>query len=389
VYPERLRYLDAYLARLVDSGEHPFAAVSVLRDGELVFSGAYGVSSPGGAPLTEDAIYPMASITKCVVATLIAILQEDGKVDLWDKLTRYYPEFTGGKKDEVELWQLMCHTSGMSDEVMTEYIDAFVKEHLGITLTGDWGAYYAALQKARGPLGLPDAEGEAAVEEAETLLKLRAPLSCDPHTSFVYCNMNYILLARLIEKLSGEDIESFSRRRLFEPLGMTDTHFILPKEKWPRVVKRDASFIAAQWLNSDFVLTSTSGAGGLKSTPRDMARLGQMYLDGGMLGGARIISPATVRLLTSDHNDGLPASFWFGRWLGANWGLGWNVRCRKNDDMGMLRSSKSFDHGGLGGARLLVDPESGLVVSLYLVDRDERISTNLARVINIIYSALD
>lgn len=397
VNPKRLERLDAFLQELVDNGTHPSSAIRVLHNGTEIFSGAYGVSAPdvnaagGGAPLTMDAIFPVASVTKSITATLLAFLQEDGVIDFCDKLKRYYPDFTGGKKDEIEIWQLLCHSSGMSDDTMHQYVLDFIKEHLEIDLTIDfsWDKYSAAVLRTRVLLGLPEADGEAAAEEAEMILKLRAPLACDPHTAFSYCNTGFILLGRLVEKLTGESIDDFAARKLFKPLNMEDTHFILPKSKWPRVVKRDPSLCFADWLNSEFALTSTSGAGGLKSTIYDLSHLGQMYLQEGTLGSEQILSPLSVRTLTSNHNAGLPASFWFGRWLGAAWGLGWHVRCGKLDDLGLLRSDRTFDHGGAGGARLIIDPENGLVISLYMVDKEELDAyPNHSRVANIIYSAL-
>ncbi len=387
----RLERLDAFLREVTESGAHPSGVIRVLRWGKEIFSGAYGVAAPGGAPTATDAIFPVASVTKVVTATLLAILQEDGVVDFCDRLNKYYPEFKGDKKDAVELWQLLCHSSGMSDEAMSTYGQDFIRDNFGIALSENSSPeeINAAAQKARELLGLPKAEGPAAVAEVEEIIKLRAPLRSDPHTAFDYCSTAYGLLGKLIERLTGEDIDSFAKRRLFDPLGMTDTHFSLPKEKWQRVVKRDPALCFAEWLNSDFVLTDTNGAGSLKTTMYDLTRLGQIYLDEGALEGAEILSPATSRLMVTNHNAKLPDSFWFGRILGSAWGLGWHVRCGKRDDLGLLRSDRTFDHGGAGGARLVIDPDAGLVFALYLVDREQFDAyPNHGRVANIIYSAL-
>jgi CubicO group peptidase (beta-lactamase class C family) len=386
---KRLERLDAFCEEVTANGTHSSSAIRVLRHGVEVFSGAYGVAAPGGPPIAMDAIFPVASVTKVVTATLLAILQEDGVIDFCDRLNKYYPEFKGDKKDAVELWQLLCHSSGMSDEEMGKYIASYVKEQLGIELTGNWDDYYAAVTKTRESLGLPEADGEAAVEEAERILRLRAPLKSDPHTAFDYCSYAYSLMGKLIERLTGEDIDSFAKRRLFDPLGMVDTHFKLPKEKWSRVVKFDPSGFWSGWLNSDAVLTATNGAGSLKTTMHDLTRLGQMYLNEGTLEGAEILSPATARLMASNQNAKLPDSFWFGRILGSAWGLGWHVRCGKRDDLGLLRSDRTFDHGGAGGARLVIDPDAGLVFALYMADKEQFDAyPNHGRVANIIYSAL-
>lgn len=387
----RLMFLDQYFKQLTESGEYGFGAVCVRRRGEEIFCGAYGTSAPGGPPLPLEAIYPMASITKPIIATLLAMLQEDGVIDLWDKFTRYYPDFNGDKKDEVEVWQVMAHSSGMDDDVMQVYVVTYLREHgIDIPENCTYDEYYAAVLKAGDMLGLPKTGNDWDDGQAvETLLKLRAPLANDPHTAFSYCNTGYSLLCKLIERLTGEDIETYATRRLFKPLGMTDTHFLLPEEKWGRVVKRDPALHGADWLNSEFIMTNTDGAGGLKSTMRDLSLFGQMYLNEGKLGPVRILSPASIRLLTADHNAGLPASYWGKRWLSSAWGLGWNVCYGKKDDMGLLRSPRAIDHAGAGGARLLIDPEHDLVVSMYLVEKEEMSYDNQSRIANIIYSALD
>lgn len=385
----RLKYLDTYLKEITAKVKNKFNAVYIMRRGEVILNGAYGVQTPDGPPLTWDAIYPLASITKPIIATLLAILQEDGHVDLWDKFNAYYPEFTGEKKDEVELWQVMAHCSGMSDLSINKH-NSELREQLGAGQVNTWEEHTSYIKKLRELYGLPEAEpSDELVNETELLADLKAPLENDPGTAFSYCNNGYNLLGRLVEKVTGESIEEYASRRLFKPLGMEDTHFLLPEEKWDRVVKRDPSFHGAGWFNSESALSNTNGASGLKSTMRDLARFGQMYLQNGTLDGVRILSPATVRLLTTDHNSELPPSFWGSRKLACSWGLGWNVCYGKKDDLGLLRSYKAFDHAGAGGGRILIDPEKELVVAMYLVELSEMSYEYQSRVANIIYSALD
>ena len=143
-------------------------------------------------------------------------------------------------------------------------------------------------------------------------------------------------------------------------------------------------------MNSDDILTNTSASGGLKSTMADLTRFGQMFLQGGTLGGARILSPASVRLMTTDNNSELPDSFWRGRYLGSNWGFGWDVKNGKKDDLGLLRGERSYNHCGFGGARLHVDPDAALVVAFNIVEHDEgEACLNHSNSMNILYSALD
>ena len=391
---ERLEYLDDFFSDLIAGGVHSFITFRVLRSGTLIFNGNYGVMSPGGPPLMEDAIHTIQSVTKPIVATMCAILQEDGKLDFWDKAQKYFPGFVGESKDEVILSHLLSHSSGMDEADMGSFVDSYIEQELGLKMPGPdtlGDERIAVAMKARSMLGMPEAEHNwRSAEELYDSIKLKAPLSAKPGTAFSYCGTGYQMLADIIQRVSGECMEDFARRRIFEPLGMSDTHWVLPASKWNRVVKRDPAHRGADWMNSDDILTSTSPAGGLKSTMPDLVRFGQMFLQGGTLGKARILSPASVRLMITDNNSGLPDSFWRGRYLGSNWGLGWDVKNGKKDDLGLLRSERSYNHCGYGGARLHIDPDAELVVALNLVEHDEDSAClNHSNSMNILYSALD
>jgi len=390
----RLKVLDEFLKKAIEDNTHPAAAVTVLRRGVEIFHGAYGVGSLDGSALCDDAIYPIMSITKPVVATLIAMLQEDGLIDIWyDNLQLYFPDFIGEMKKEVLPWHLMCHVSGMDDEVMREYSKSIVKSVFNLDAPSndapekDWLDYG---MKVREKMGLPKApRGWNSLHEAMNLIGRGAPLKNKPGTQFAYCNTGYQMLAEIVEKISGESLDAFSRRKLFEPLGMMDTHFILPKEKWPRTIKRGKEWAGYKYMNSSKCHTSTSASGGLKATMRDLTRFGQMYLQNGTLDGIRILSPASIREFTANHNAHVPDAFWDGKMFSANWGLGWNIRDGKKDDLGLLRSDRAYDHAGYAGARLLVDPEYDLVVAFYLVDSEDKHYPLHSRIANIIYSSLD
>lgn len=394
VHFDRLENLDRFFRDAVNTGTHAFSAARILRAGVDVFNRAYGVKAPGGPALTVDTIFPMASITKPIIATLLSILQEEGVIDFWEKLQQYFPDFTGEGKDEVLLWHVMSHVSGMSgmgDEPTDKFVAAYITEELGIPLppeSAPMSEHIAAFMKAREKLGMPSVEATgSAAWEVHNVISLKAPLVRKTNTAFSYCSYGYDLLEKLIENVTGESIDAYAQRKLFGPLGMEDSFWVLPTDLWPRVVKRAPSYQFAEWFNSDALLTSTSGGGGLKSTLHDMTIFGQMILNEGTLGTQRILSPASVRLMTTDQNAALPESYWQGRWFGSNWSLGWNVK--KKDDLGFLRSKKAIDHAGSGGARLLIDPEYDLVAAFYAVDQTMESFTGHSRIANIIYSALD
>ncbi|MDR0859401.1 MAG: beta-lactamase family protein [Oscillospiraceae bacterium] len=386
----RLAYLDAYLQRMIDDKKHVFTGWRVLRKGSLIFSGEYGTQNPGGDPLRSDAIYPLQSATKPVLATCAAILQEDGYFDFYEQLQKYRPEFIGAGKNEVLMWQLLCHTSGIDDEAQDKYELKIIGE---VPRDAPDGQRSEAFKTAREKLGLAPVENplsDAATEEVYGLIALRAPLASKPGTKFSYSSYCYELIKSIIEEITGETLEQFAKRKIFDPLGMSDTHWFLPAEKRERFVIRDESCKGGGWINSEYSMTSASAAGGLKSTLDDMAKFGQMWLNEGTYNGARILSPATVRMMTRDHNSRVPDSDWFGRVFGASWGLGWDLKCDKTDDHGFLRSARSYNHGGYGGACILVDPDYDLVISCYFCEQAETSQNDdLGPAINTLYSSFN
>ena len=129
IYLPRLNYLDEYCTRMVKEKKHAFMGFRILRCGQLIFNGDYGTQTPNGEPLRPDAIFPLQSSTKPVLATCAAILQEDGWFDFYDQLQKYRPEFVGELKDEVIMWQLLCHTTGIDDEEQRKHIKEVVGEY--------------------------------------------------------------------------------------------------------------------------------------------------------------------------------------------------------------------------------------------------------------------
>ena len=360
IHPPRLNVLDEYCQRMIDEDKHPFIGFRVLRYGQLIFSSEYGTQSPDSPPLRTDAIYPLASVTKPILAACAAIMQEDGMLDFYDQLNKHYPEFKGEYKNEVILWQLLCHTSGMHDELQ--------EKHWKDTHGDAWDLPWEVCR--------------------DTMLE--APLAWKPGTGFRYSSFAYNLIQELIEKTTGETLEQYAKHKIFDPLGMSDTHWFLPEEKRDRFVTRDLSFKAGEWLSGENAMTSLAASGGLKSTLDDMVKFGQMWLQAGTLNDQRILSPASVRTMMHNHNNGVPPSDYFGRSLGADWGLGWNVKGFKTDDRGFLRSEICIDHGGVGGACLLIDPEYDLVFMCYFAEKEVTSQyDDFGPAVNILYSALD
>jgi CubicO group peptidase (beta-lactamase class C family) len=393
VYLPKLAELDAFLAKLVEDDKHQFIGMRVLRRGQLIFNGTYGAQTPGGEPLFEDAIYPMQSVTKTFTATCAAILQERGAFSYWDTVQHWFPEFHGDGKEGVALWHCLCHTTGMSDGKINEYAETFWDGICGgypWKITDDRDKYREFLDKARDALGLPQPDDPNSDDDVSRTLYMSAPLEFKPGSTYNYVSFSYELIRDLIERCSGQTLEQFARENIFGPLGMSDSCWHLPEELRPRFARRLPEDKGGEYLNSVHMMESTSPTGGLKSSLADLERFAQMFLQGGTINGIRILSPASVRLMTKDMNEKLPPSQWLGRELSSSWGLGWDVKNGKIDDLGMLRSERSYNHCGFGGARLLVDPDAELVVSMYMCEkRPESFNDDMGNFTNILYSSLD
>lgn len=372
--PERLMLLDRRLHEWTqrENSDTPAIAVRVLRHGCLAFEGAYGPIGPGKEPdsLAADTIFPVCSITKPVVATLAAIMQEEGLIDLNENLRKYIPEFTGDEHSLVKIWHLLSHSSGLIEDDMWKSFGDYVKEKLGLALPGDgasseaWDEFYA---KIREKLGRPQGEGNWSTRRA---VMLSLPPAHEPQTHMSYNSFGYQLVLDIINQISRRPIDEYAAEKLFAPLGMKDTHFIFPREKRPRFVQRSPDFCGGDWLNEG-ILDSQSGGGGLKSTVGDMSRFGQMFLNMGTLEGTRVLSRASVRSMTTDHNPTIPPSVFHKEKFDSYWGLGWNVLKGKKDCTGMLCYPGAYEHCGYGCCKLTVDPEADVVTAFFSVARQD------------------
>jgi CubicO group peptidase (beta-lactamase class C family) len=335
----------------------------------------------------------MQSVTKTFTATCAAILQERGAFSYWDTVQHWFPEFQGEGKEGIALWHCLCHTTGMSDSKINEYSETFWNGICGgypWNVAKDNDQYRAILDKARAMLELPQPDEPHNDYDVRLRLSMSAPLEFKPGSTYNYVSFSYNLIRDLIERLSGQTLEQFARENIFEPLGMSDSYWHLPEDLRPRFVKRSPEDKGGEYLSSVHMMEELSPTGGLKSSLADLERFAQMFLQGGTINGIRILSPASVRLMTKDMNEKLPPSQWLGRELSSSWGLGWDVKNGKIDDLGMLRSERSYNHSGYGGARLLVDPDAELVVSMYMCEKHpESYNDDMGNFTNILYSSLD
>ncbi|WP_135551922.1 serine hydrolase domain-containing protein [Paenibacillus cymbidii] len=317
-----LRLIDDNIA----SGEIPGGVAVVSRRGATVRYAAGLAVDYGGnrIPATEDTVYDCASLTKVVVTLpLLLKLIERGKATLSDPVAMHVPEFAGGGKESVTIGQLLTHTSGLM---------AFTDMH-----SHGWSP------------------------ERINAFVMEQPLEYEPGTQVVYSDMGYIVLGRLIEKLTGLALPEAARRDVFEPLGMAESGYLPAAERKPRLAATEhyayesGPRIGIVHDENASALGGVSGHAGLFASAGDLARYADAWLDACRGKPTPLLSPAAARAATRCHTATLAS---------GKRGLGWALRGDKFDASGDLLGLASFGHTGYTGTSLYVDPELGLTAVL-------------------------
>ncbi len=358
---ERLDRLDRVMQGYIDRNEVAGVVTLVARRGKVVHFSALGQRDvEAGAPMTHDAIFRIASMTKPIASVALMMLYEEGRFQLRDPIAKWLPEFadmqvavpappqerlTGRYKTApaarpITVQHILTHTAGLANT------------YRGIT--------QPEFQEVVAPRKPGDTVG-GMLKRLATL-----PLNFHPGEHWEYGRATDVV-GRLVEVMSGQTLDAFLRERIFEPLGMTDTHFYLPESKLGRFAalyrpnaQGKIELAEAPTAESRFVAephTYFSGAGGLVSTARDYFRFHQMMLNGGELDGARILGRKTVELMTANHTGDK------GIWLagpGYGFGLGYAVVTDLGPS-GTPRSEGSYYWGGAFGTIFWVDPSEELI----------------------------
>lgn len=216
--------------------------------------------------------------------------------------------------------------------------------------------------------GRPSHEFERAIRE----LIHQAPLSRPPGEQMDYFTLCYVLLEELVERVSGRRFADLVQERIFDPLGMKDSYVVVPESVRPRVVKRPPDAPWNQWLGPMPPIDSRQSEEGrmVFSTARDTAVFGQMFLQGGTYGGARILSRPAVAEMTRTQTPGIPVVVGPTIRREASYGYGWFVRTNEKWRYwdGSLQSQGEFHHSGSGGVLLWVDPRDEIVGIYFSVD---------------------
>jgi CubicO group peptidase (beta-lactamase class C family) len=299
-------------------------------------------------PMKNDTIFQIASMTKPITAVAIMMLVEDGMLALADPVQKFLPKFAdiqlvvkaaeseqGSELSEIKkpsrpitIRDLLTHTSGMGGGYPESIKDLFNKR-------------------------------DKTLAEAVELFPMR-PLEFEPGTKWGYSNMGIAVLGRIIEIVSGKSYEDFLNERIFIPLGMKDSHFFVPESKHGRIAT--IYRLENNKLSKANVDLYRVGAkypapeGGLYSTAPDLLNFYQMMLSKGVFNGQRLLSPASVELMTQLHTGELTAGFS----PGVGFGLGWSV-VRNVEGMFRLNSIGTYGHGGLYRTFAFIDPQKELI----------------------------
>jgi CubicO group peptidase (beta-lactamase class C family) len=365
---QRLERIMPFLdERYIATGLFPHAQLLISRRGRTVLSASTGAAGEDGAPLRDDSLFRIASMTKPVTAVAFMMLVEEGRVALDQPVHRVIPEFrglgvyAGGGEDApfattptdspMRMIDLLRHTSGLTYGFQNQGpVDAAYRQ-LGLDefqQDRDSDGYIAALA------GLP--------------------LESSPGTAWNY-SVSTDVLGVVIERLSGMNLADFFAQCIFGPLGMNDTFFQVPADRLDRLT--DAWTIDSQrgrilydrgaksrWR---MPLQFYPGGGGLVSSTADYHRFCRMMLDGGIVDGVRLLSPKTVALMTQNHLPGgadlstLSRSM-FSESQNAGVGFGLGVAVTQNPAKGMLHGSPGeYYWGGLFSTYFFIDPAEQLI----------------------------
>ncbi|SDD62317.1 CubicO group peptidase, beta-lactamase class C family [Pricia antarctica] len=360
--PERLSKIDAMLKKAIAEDQVPGAVALIARNGKIIFYNAYGMAdNMVKKEMKKDAIFRIASQTKAITSTAVMMLWEEGKFQLDDPISKYIPEFGKAQildtfneadstytanpaKDQITIRDLITHTSGLGYGV----------------IDGD-----QRFQKIYAKAGITDLFTTEDITIAESVKKLaKLPLHHNPGDAFVYSE-GLDVLGHFVEVISGLPFDQFLRTRIFQPLGMNDTWFYLPKEKQDRLVAvqeiEDGKWktYPETFYDTDYPIKGAkrffSGGAGLSSTAKDYATFLQMYLNNGELNGKRILSRTTVQSIMGNQTGDL-----FGGGL-EYYGLAFGVVNQNGQDSGGKGSMGTFDWGGYFNTQYFADPKEQVI----------------------------
>ncbi|WP_187177547.1 serine hydrolase domain-containing protein [Algoriphagus sp. AK58] len=358
---ERVNKLDAMLEEAIQREQVPGLVAMVVKNGQVVYHSAKGFADvESGKSMEKNSIFRIASQTKAITSTAIMILWEEGKFRLDDPISKYIPEFknpqvlntfryadttytTKPSSREITIRHLLTHTSGLGYGVI------------------DGDERMKMIYHKAGVVDLFTTEKVTIGESVKRLAKL--PLHHEPGAKYTYSE-GLDVLGYLVEIISGKPFDVFLKERIFDPIGMNDTRFYLSEAQAPRLVtvhtRKDNKWASYPVTFYDPAYPKTgaktffSGGAGLSSTTEDYAKFLQMYLNGGIYNGKRILSPHTIHTMMQNQVGDL--------WNADRYhGIGFGVVTDKGVAMGGMGSKGTFDWGGYFNTQYFADPQTGII----------------------------
>jgi uncharacterized protein YbbC (DUF1343 family)/CubicO group peptidase (beta-lactamase class C family) len=319
--------IDALVQNAIAAHKLPGCVIAIGRRDGVVFERAYGQRAivPAPAAMTEDTIFDLASLTKPVAtATALALLAEQGRVDLEAPAARYLKELNRAATRAITVRQLLVHGAGLPPE---DPLRHYMNGH----------------------------------EQAVAALLATDPVT-PPGTRFGYSDVGYLWLGELVARVAGKPLDVFVRDAIYAPLGMLETRFSPPAAWLARIAPTEVTDDRGtphQLIHGvvhdprAYRLGGVAGNAGLFSTARDLSRYARMLLGGGELDGVRVLQPASVAKMTASARIGDSVRT-----------LGWDMRSMYSRLRGTKLSERAFGHGGYTGVSLWIDPGLDLFVLL-------------------------
>ena len=349
---ERLQRVGTWVERMQTENKISGAVTLVARRGQVVRFEAQGVSDLASKrPMRGDDIFAIASMTKPIATVAALMLVEEQRLLLSDPLEKFLPEFRAPKVAVAKADAPNGYVLVPAERSIT--IHDLLTQSSGLA-TGV-GPAGGALREAMAGL----AEDAGLAERMKALAKV--PLVFQPGSAFLY-GPSTDVLGRVIEVVTGKSLDVVLQERLFGPLGMVDTGFVVPREKASRLATLYSSTdgspltppkdrITGRWLHS--------AGGGLYSTAPDYLRFCQMLLNRGELDGRRYLSRKSIELMTARHVDAIPISFLRGQYFG----LGVAVQ-EESGKSGLLSTPGTFGWSGAYNTYFRIDPKEQLILIL-------------------------
>jgi CubicO group peptidase (beta-lactamase class C family) len=367
VSAQRLQRLDLFLQKYIDDRQFNGATAIIIRDGKIIYHKAFGYSDmEKKKAMQKDDIFRIASMTKPLISVGAMMLCEEGRFSLDDPISKYIPEFKDARVlDKYNPAETSYTTVPAKSEITVRQV---MSQSSGIGYAQIGSAEANAIYFKNGINGGIGTPNSTLREMIPRLAKL--PLFSHPGEKYLY-GLNTDVLGYLIEVVSGMPLDKYMQQRIFGPLGMKDTWFFLPADRKSRLVQlyqqdkngvlrlQDPVITLNGDFHRDFPLAQGgsyfSGGAGLSSTAYDYALFCQMMLNGGEYNGVRILSPHSIRMMTTNQIGDLP--MWGGSSSPNRFGLGFGVYTEKSEAVTPVRAG-TYDWAGMFASHFWIDPKS-------------------------------